>query len=162
MLAEDTTALLTLPPWDNSAMDGFAVRSADVGTATPERPVTLRVIGEVAAGHEPAASVEAGTAVRMLTGAMVPPGADAVVKVEDTDAAQGMADLPESVDIRAAVAPGHNIRACRGRYAARATRCFPPARGSDPPPSRCSRPPATPGSTSIDDPAWPSWLPVTS
>ena len=110
VLAEDAVALLTLPPWDNSAMDGFAVRGADVAVAGPGSPVVLTVVGEVAAGHEPAVSVQPGTAVRILTGAIVPPGADAVVPVEDTDAASGVAALPERVAIRVPVGSGANIR----------------------------------------------------
>ena len=81
VLAEPLAARLTLPPWDNTAMDGFAVRSADVATASAGQPVTLRVVGEVAAGYAPSARVEPGTAVRILTGAMLPEGADAVVPV---------------------------------------------------------------------------------
>ncbi len=110
VLAEDVSALLTLPPWDNSAMDGYAVRAADVAAASPESPVALRVIGEVAAGHEPDETVRSGTAMRILTGAMLPPGADAVVKVEDTDAEQGVADLPEMVSVRTPVREGKDIR----------------------------------------------------
>ena len=110
VLSEETRALLTLPPWDNSAMDGFAVRAADVATASVDAPVTLRVVGEVAAGHEPTQRVEPGTAMRVLTGAMLPPGADAVVQVEDTDAAEGVAALPPSVEVRAAVDEGRHIR----------------------------------------------------
>ena len=72
VLAEDAVARVTLPPWDNSAMDGFAVLAADVAGATDATPVTLRVVGESAAGHAPDARVEPGTAVRVLTGAMLP------------------------------------------------------------------------------------------
>ncbi len=110
VLAEDVSALLTLPPWDNSAMDGFAVRAADVATAGVDAPVTLKVIGEVAAGHEPTQRVEPGSAVRVLTGAMLPPGADAVVPVEDTDAAEGVAALPPSVEVRVSASEGRHIR----------------------------------------------------
>ncbi len=110
VLSEEASALLTVPPWDNSAMDGFAVRAADVATASTDAPVTLRVIGEVAAGHEPTQRVEPGTAMRVLTGAMLPPGADAVVQVEDTDAAEGVAELPPTVEVRAAVREGRHIR----------------------------------------------------
>lgn len=110
VLAEDATALLTLPPWDNSAMDGFGVRSVDVAGASPETPVTLAVVGEVAAGHEPEIGVGERQAMRVLTGSILPPGADAVVKVEDTDAPMGVADLPQTVAVRAAVPVGHNIR----------------------------------------------------
>ena len=110
VLARDITARYTLPPWDDSAMDGFAVRSDDVTTASAARPVSLRVIGEVAAGHQATDEVMPGTAVRILTGAMLPPGADAVVRVEDTDAAEGVAALPEQVEIRVAVVPGTAVR----------------------------------------------------
>jgi molybdopterin molybdotransferase len=110
VLAVDAHALVTLPPWDNSAMDGFAVRSADVVAATPDAPIELRVVGEVAAGHEPSASVEPGTAIRVLTGGMMPPGADAVVPVEVTDAPEGVAALPERVRIELAVADRRHVR----------------------------------------------------
>jgi molybdopterin molybdotransferase len=108
--AEDVHARLTLPPWDNSAMDGFAVRSADVRAATADAPVRLRVVGESAAGHAPSAGVGAGTAVRVLTGGLLPEGADSVVPVEDTDAPAGVADLPGEVLVRVAVAPGRHVR----------------------------------------------------
>ena len=111
VLAEDAIALLTLPPWDNSAMDGFAVRSEDVVGASPETPVMLAVVGEVAAGHEPEVGVGERQAVRVLTGGMMPPGADAVVRVEDTDAPEGVAELPQTVAVRAAVGPNKDVRA---------------------------------------------------
>jgi molybdopterin molybdotransferase len=82
VLAEDVVAGRALPPWDNSAMDGYAVRAADCGRAG----VTLRVVGVVAAGHAPAAALEAGTAVRIMTGAPVPAGADAIVMREYAEA----------------------------------------------------------------------------
>jgi len=110
VLAEPLAARLTLPPWDNTAMDGFAVRSADVATASAGHPVTLRVVGEVAAGYAPTAPVEPGTAVRILTGAMLPEGADAVVPVEETDSEPGLATLPASVAIRAPALPGQHVR----------------------------------------------------
>ncbi|MEX1296358.1 MAG: gephyrin-like molybdotransferase Glp [Candidatus Limnocylindrales bacterium] len=111
VLAEDAHALITLPPWDNSAMDGYAVRSEDVREATPESPVTLAVVGEVAAGHEPEAGVGERQAMRVLTGGMMPAGADAVVKVEDTDAPAGVAELPQAVAVHVAVGPGKDVRA---------------------------------------------------
>lgn len=110
VLAADAAALLTLPPWDNSAMDGFAVRSADVVTTSPSAPVSLAVVGEIAAGRAPTVSVREGTAVRILTGAIVPPGADAVVPVEDTDAPAGMAALVDRVAVRAPVRAGEHVR----------------------------------------------------
>ena len=82
--AETVTASVALPPWANSAMDGYAVRSADTAGATEDAPVELRVIGDVAAGAAPDVTVVPGTAVRIATGARLPEGADAVVPVEDT------------------------------------------------------------------------------
>ncbi|MDQ6714541.1 MAG: molybdopterin molybdenumtransferase MoeA, partial [Actinomycetota bacterium] len=88
VLCEDVHSLVDLPGFDNSAMDGYAVRSADVAGATldaPDSAVTLPVVGEVAAGAVATVPVGPGEAVRIMTGAMLPDGADAVVKVEDTD-----------------------------------------------------------------------------
>ncbi|MFQ5536054.1 MAG: gephyrin-like molybdotransferase Glp [Gemmatimonadota bacterium] len=85
-LAQDLRAEVRLPPWDNSAMDGYAVLAEDIARASPENPVALRVTGVVHAGEIPAEEVERGTAVRIMTGAPIPPGADSVVRVEDTDA----------------------------------------------------------------------------
>ena len=84
ILAEDVMSLTALPPWDNSAMDGYAIRAADVAGATETAPVRLEVIGEVRAGVAPDAAVERGTAIRIATGAPIPPRADAVVQVELT------------------------------------------------------------------------------
>jgi molybdopterin molybdotransferase len=86
VLAEPVIASTSLPPWDNSAMDGYALRSADTTAATVIRPVTLRVIGEARAGVATDITVEPGTAVRIATGAPLPPGADAVIPVEQTAA----------------------------------------------------------------------------
>lgn len=110
ILAQDVRARDTLPPRDDSAMDGYAVHSADVGSASPDRPVVLRVVGEVAAGHAPQTRVARGTAMRILTGAALPSGADAVVRVEDTDAPAGVAGLPDRVAIRTAVTVGTSVR----------------------------------------------------
>ncbi len=84
-LTSDVPARRTQPPWDNSAMDGYAVRSADAARA----PVTLRVVGVVHAGDQPTRSVGPGEAVRIMTGAPMPPGADAVVMQERTRAVAG-------------------------------------------------------------------------
>lgn len=85
-LARSLRASATLPPWDNSAMDGYAVRRADVEGASAESPRSLRVVGAIPAGSLPERPVGAGEAARIMTGAPVPPGADSVVRVEDTDA----------------------------------------------------------------------------
>jgi len=110
VLAEPVASALTVPPWDNSAMDGFAVRGIDVAAASGLTPVTLRVLGEVPAGSAPRAAVAPETALRIMTGAMMPAGADAVVPVEDTDAKPGASVVPATVDVRAAVGRGANVR----------------------------------------------------
>ncbi len=84
-LAEDVVCPLDLPPLANSAMDGYAVRHADIAGATPETPRQLGVIGQVAAGSMPDREVVPGSAVRIMTGAPIPDGADTVVPFEETD-----------------------------------------------------------------------------
>ena len=82
---EDVVSPLSLPVFDNSAMDGYAVVFRDVAEATPERPVHLPVVGEIAAGQTQIFAMSPGTAVRIMTGAPIPTGCTAVVPVEDTD-----------------------------------------------------------------------------
>ncbi|MFJ6750786.1 gephyrin-like molybdotransferase Glp [Streptomyces sp. NPDC091266] len=89
VLVEDITVPVSLPPFDNSSMDGYAVRVADVAGATEEFPAALTVIGDVAAGSGELPSVGPGEAARIMTGAPVPPGAEAVVPVEWTDGGTG-------------------------------------------------------------------------
>jgi molybdopterin molybdotransferase len=84
VLAEPVVSTTALPPWDNSAMDGYAIRAVDTAGATEAAPVRLEVIGDVAAGRAPEIDVRRGTAVRIATGAPVPSGATAVVPVEQT------------------------------------------------------------------------------
>lgn len=84
VLAADLRSEVDVPPWDNSAMDGYAVRAAD----TTDGEVALRLLETVGAGAVGTARVEAGTATAIMTGAPLPPGADAVVPVEDTDGAR--------------------------------------------------------------------------
>ncbi|MDL2334629.1 MAG: molybdopterin molybdotransferase MoeA [Chloroflexota bacterium] len=110
VLAEGLTSRNTLPPWDNSAMDGFAVIAANTSAASRESPIGLKVVGEAAAGRVSDAVVTAGNAVRILTGAPLPQGGDAVVPVENTDARPGVADLPREVSIYSAASPGSHIR----------------------------------------------------
>src|SRR3989338_4370291 len=93
VLAEDITAPRPNPPWDNSAMDGFAVCSADTVGATVERPVSLKVIYDLAAGSVPKGPVKEKTCVRIMTGAPMPDGADAVVMMEYTSAGADTAAL---------------------------------------------------------------------
>jgi molybdopterin molybdotransferase len=104
VLADDVTATHPLPSFDNSAMDGYAVRSSDVARAAAGQPVTLPVVGEVVAGDTGAYAVTPGTALRITTGARLPTGADAVVPVEWTDGGTA------KVEVRQAAAPGHAIR----------------------------------------------------
>ncbi len=82
--AETVSGRVSLPPWPNSAMDGYAIRAADTAGATETEPIELRVIGDIAAGAAPDVTVEQGTAARIATGARMPAGADAVVPVEST------------------------------------------------------------------------------
>ena len=110
VLAAPVHSALTVPSWINSAMDGFAVRGADIAAASAGSPVVLRVLGEVAAGRPPEAGVAQGTAIRIMTGAMLPDGADTVVPVEDTDAPAGASDIPATVAVFAAVRPGDHVR----------------------------------------------------
>jgi molybdopterin molybdotransferase len=101
VLAEDIRANRDQPPYDVSAMDGFALRSADVANA----PATLQVIEDIKAGDMPTRTVQAGQCARIMTGAPVPQGADAVIRVEDTQA------LSDSlVQITATVKPNNDIR----------------------------------------------------
>jgi molybdopterin molybdotransferase len=89
VIAERVSAAVSLPPWPNSAMDGYAIRAADTDGATESRPTRLEVVGDVAAGAAPEVAVGPGTAVRIATGARIPDGADAVVPVEDTTPIDG-------------------------------------------------------------------------
>ncbi len=89
VLVEDIAVPLSLPPFDNSSMDGYAVRTADVAGASEEFPAVLSVIGDVAAGQAQQLTVGPGQAARIMTGAPVPPGAQAVVPVEWTDGGLG-------------------------------------------------------------------------
>lgn len=116
VIAEPVVAQDSLPPFANSAMDGYAMRAADLADATAENPAELRVVGDVAAGSVPDVVVEAGTAVRIMTGAPLPPGADAVVPVEDTNEAWRNPErpLPQRIQIRRAVGTGDYVRQAGG------------------------------------------------
>jgi molybdopterin molybdotransferase len=114
ILAEDVSAPGDQPPFANSSMDGFAVRAGDVGGATPGVPVTLVIVADIPAGAPSQARVEAGQAARIMTGAPLPEGADAVVPVEDTSFAATPALVVlapgERVAIHQAVRPGAYVR----------------------------------------------------
>jgi len=89
VLAAEISSPLDFPHWDNSAMDGYAVRYQDVQTATPDAPVTLKLIEEIPAGQVPQQTVQPGQAARLFTGSMLPAGADTVVMQEQTQAEPG-------------------------------------------------------------------------
>jgi molybdopterin molybdotransferase len=98
VLAQAVDAPITVPPWDNSAMDGYAVRASDIAGASVERPVPLAVTETVAAGGFAAGTVSSGTAIRIMTGAPLPPGADTVVRVEDTDGGISRVEIRDDRD----------------------------------------------------------------
>ena len=104
VLAADVKAEVSLPPFDNSAMDGYAVRACDVAAANPEDHVSLPVSADIPAGRTDVPPLLPGTAHRIMTGAPLPDGADTIVKVEDTDGGT------DTVQIRAAAAPGAHLR----------------------------------------------------
>ena len=105
VLAEPVLAPMTLPAWDNSAMDGYAVRGADIDAATADRPVRLRVLETVAAGQFATQPVGAGEATRIMTGAPLPDGADTVVRVEDTDGGTTHVEVRDARDARRNIRP---------------------------------------------------------
>ncbi|ORX03781.1 molybdopterin molybdenumtransferase [Mycobacterium triplex] len=104
VLADDVVAGLALPVFDNSAMDGYAVRAEDTEGATPERPVVLPVAEDIPAGRTDQLSLQPGTAHRIMTGAPMPSGATGVVPVENTDGGV------DSVAIHQGAQPGKHIR----------------------------------------------------
>jgi len=111
VLAEAIRAEYDLPPFPNSAMDGYAVRAVDTKGAQREHPIRFRVLGEAAAGHPFPGALEPGTAVRIATGAPLPSGADAVIPVEDTDDPGGPGRmLPPVITVFRAVQPGEFVR----------------------------------------------------
>jgi molybdopterin molybdotransferase len=99
VLATAVASPVTIPAWDNSAMDGYAVRAADVADASEAKPVSLDVLETVAAGAFPSRSVSEGQATRIMTGAPVPEGADSVVRVEDTDGGDARVTITSARDI---------------------------------------------------------------
>jgi len=106
VLAQTVASPLDFPHWDNSAMDGYAVRAAAIASATPKSPVTLPIAMEVAAGQVPERSLQSREAARIFTGAMVPAGADCIVMQENTAAEPdgGQVQILQAAD------PGHFIR----------------------------------------------------
>ncbi len=115
VLAEDVVAEFDIPPLDNTAMDGYAVRAADTQGASDSSPVRLSVVGELAAGYIYKGEVKSGTAVRIMTGAPIPQGADAVVPFEETDEPAthrfgAFAKSSSDVGVLKPARPGANVR----------------------------------------------------
>ena len=121
VLAEDVVARVTLPPWDNSAMDGYAIKAADVASATEADPAQVAVTGDVPAGGVSGTAVESGAAIRIATGAPIPGGATAVVPVESTTpflrpgiagerGRDASGPLPVAILVHEAVREGAHIR----------------------------------------------------
>jgi molybdopterin molybdotransferase len=115
VLAEEIISDIDIPPFDNSAMDGYAVRSADVSGATPAAPVGLKVSGTVAAGYVSDLRVAPGTTVRIMTGAPLPDGADAVVPYEDTSdfdrpKERRLEEPAAEIEVRSPVAARDHVR----------------------------------------------------
>lgn len=112
-LAEDVFSDLSVPPFNNSAMDGYALRAEDIAGSTREKPTTLRVIGDIAAGYVAQKQVGQGEAMRIMTGAPMPHGADTVVRFEETSEGvqpRGERKNRDSVEIWKSGARGDNVR----------------------------------------------------
>jgi molybdopterin molybdotransferase len=119
VLDEEIYAQFDIPPLANTAMDGYAVRSADTAGASPDLPRELQVIGELPAGRIYQGEVSAGTALRIMTGAPLPPGADAIVPFEETDELSGLrqrhphgrtGELSAAIRVFKEASPGANVR----------------------------------------------------
>lgn len=116
ILAKDIIAQDDMPLFDYSSMDGFAIHSSDVQEATPQTPVTLKITADIPAGSKNVAPLHPGHAARIMTGAMIPPGADVVIPVEDTNFTRGFSgsqardSLTGSVTISHSAHPGAYIR----------------------------------------------------
>ncbi len=104
VVAEDVTSTEAIPPFDNSAMDGFAVRAVDTRSAVPDAPVVLRVVDESRAGRPAASSAGPREAIAISTGAAMPAGCDAIVRIEEIDRRDG------SIVLSAPVEPGRDVR----------------------------------------------------
>jgi molybdopterin molybdotransferase len=99
VLAEDIVSPLDIPAWTNSAMDGYAVRGADVRGASEDRPIRLRVVEHVRAGHFPTRHIDAGECARIFTGAPLPAGSDSVIRQEDTDGGADTVTIVKDRDV---------------------------------------------------------------
>src|SRR4051812_44924265 len=99
VLAEDIVATVTMPPWSNASMDGYAVRSADITPVMAREKVKLRVVGTIAAGGFASRPLKRGEAMRIMTGAPVPEGADSVIRKEDTDGGSEKVEIRDARDV---------------------------------------------------------------
>jgi len=97
--AEDISATVTMPPWSNSSMDGYAVRSADITPVMGGERVTLRVVATIAAGEFAPRPLKRGEAMRIMTGAPVPEGADSVIRKEHTDGGKKKVEIRDALDV---------------------------------------------------------------
>lgn len=112
VLADDVLSPIDHPPWDNSSMDGYAVRAADVAFASESNPVKLPVLETVRAGQRAAQSLAPRTAIRIMTGAPLPDGANTVIRVEDTDGGEKWVTIRDARDAGRNVRPrGEDLRA---------------------------------------------------
>jgi molybdopterin molybdotransferase len=99
VLAEDVSATVTMPPWSNSSMDGYAVRSADITPVMSGEPVKLRVVGTISAGEFASRALKRGEAMQIMTGAPIPDGADSVIRKEDTDGGSDKVQVRDARDV---------------------------------------------------------------
>ncbi|MGQ0816277.1 MAG: molybdopterin molybdotransferase MoeA [Gemmatimonadota bacterium] len=114
VLAHDAISPVDLPPWDNSAMDGYAVRSEDIAGASRDAPVRLALIERVQAGGFPSLAVGAGEAIKIMTGAPIPSGADSVVRIEHTSEESDVVHVRAATDARRNIRPrGEDVKAQR-------------------------------------------------
>ena len=111
VLAADVVSPIEHPPWDNSSMDGYAVRAADVIAASTAQPVVLPVLETVRAGQRPSRALDPRSAIRIMTGAPIPDGADTVIRVEDTDGGETTVAISDPRDANRNVRPrGEDLR----------------------------------------------------
>ena len=112
ILAQTIRAPFSIPGFNNSSMDGFAVKAIETTTANRRKPVLLKVVSDIPAGHVPSNGILKGQAARVMTGAPIPDGADAVVPLEETDSQlyESISSMPAFINIYSKVLPGDYIR----------------------------------------------------
>jgi molybdopterin molybdotransferase len=125
VIAEDVRSPLALPPWDNASMDGYAVRAEDVRGASASEPVVLRVVETIGAGSSSTRVVAAGEAIRIMTGAPVPAGADSVIRIEDTDGGDSSVRIVGDRDVLRNIRPFGEDLAQGGVAVASGTELYP-------------------------------------